>query len=77
MSIDVQGLLENEYIGMSFPVGQVRSISGIQALRDSFDISSAPSAKWMNLLILFLMAIGYRLVLLCFLLLQIRQRIVG
>ncbi|KMZ69156.1 hypothetical protein ZOSMA_21G00080 [Zostera marina] len=73
----IQGLLENEYIGMSFPVGQVRSISGIQALRDSFDISSAPSAKWMNLLILFLMAIGYRLVLLCFLLLQIRQRIVG
>ncbi|KAK1314826.1 ABC transporter G family member 3 [Acorus calamus] len=30
----IHGLLENEYIGTKFPVGQVRSISGVQALQD-------------------------------------------
>ncbi|THG17539.1 hypothetical protein TEA_011451 [Camellia sinensis var. sinensis] len=33
------GLLENEYIGTSFAVGQVRSISGYQALRSAYDVS--------------------------------------
>ncbi|KAK1266374.1 ABC transporter G family member 3 [Acorus gramineus] len=30
---EIKGLLENEYIGTKFPVGQVRSISGVQALQ--------------------------------------------
>lgn len=66
-----QGLLENEYIGASFAVG-VRSISGYQALHDVYDISSKAKSKWENLLILFLMAVGYRI--LVFVLLQIFVR---
>uniref|UniRef100_A0A1D1YZ43 ABC transporter G family member 3 n=1 Tax=Anthurium amnicola TaxID=1678845 RepID=A0A1D1YZ43_9ARAE len=65
----IQGLLENEYVGTTFAVGQVRTISGVQALQGSYDISSSSNAKWTNLLILFLMAVGYRImvfVLLCF-----------
>ncbi|CAN6557035.1 unnamed protein product [Malus baccata var. baccata] len=56
----IQGLLENEYIGTSFPVGQVRTISGYQALSNAYDISPDSNSKWENLLILFLMAVGYR-----------------
>ncbi|GMH12514.1 hypothetical protein Nepgr_014355 [Nepenthes gracilis] len=57
----IQGLLENEYIGTSFAVGPVRAISGYQALRSSYDVSPDGNAKWDNLLVLFLMAIGYHI----------------
>ncbi|WCJ40203.1 ABC transporter G family member 3 [Euphorbia peplus] len=66
----IQGLLENEYLETSFAVGEVRTISGIQALRSAYDISSDSNSKWENLLVLFLMAIGYRI--LVFLLLHFR-----
>lgn len=68
----IQGLLENEYIGTSFAVGQVRSISGYQALRSAYDISPNSNSKWGNLLVLFLMAVGYRI--LVFVLLRFRVR---
>ncbi|KAJ6927926.1 ABC transporter G family member 3 [Populus alba x Populus x berolinensis] len=55
------GLLENEYLRTSFAVGQVRTISGLQALRSAYDISPDSNSKWENLLVLFLMAIGYRI----------------
>lgn len=64
--------MENEYIGTSFAVGQVRSISGYQALRNVYDTSEESKSKWENLLVLFLMAVGYRT--LVFLLLQFRVR---
>ncbi|KAJ7981037.1 ABC transporter G family member 3 [Quillaja saponaria] len=64
----LQGLLENEYLGTSFAVGQVRTISGFQALQSTYNISSAYSSKWENLLVLFLMAVGYGI--LVFILLQ-------
>ncbi|KAJ7947860.1 ABC transporter G family member 3 [Quillaja saponaria] len=57
----LQGLLENEYLDTSFAVGQVRTISGFQALQSAYNISSAYSSKWKNLLVLFVMAIGYRI----------------
>ncbi|GAB4842905.1 ATP-binding cassette sub- G member 3 [Ancistrocladus abbreviatus] len=57
----IQGLLENEYTGTSFAVGQVRAISGYQALYNTYEISSNSKAKWNNLLVLFLMAVGYRI----------------
>lgn len=57
----MQGLLENEYLGTSFAVGQVRTISGFQALRSAYEISTDNSSKWENLLVLFLMAVGYRI----------------
>jgi hypothetical protein len=57
----LQGLLENEYLETSFDVGEVRSISGLQALRSAYDISPDSNSKWENLLVLFLMAIGYRI----------------
>lgn len=60
----IQGLLENEYLGTSFAVGEVRTISGIQALRSAYDISSDSNSKWENLLVLFLMAIAYRILVL-------------
>ncbi|CAN0898925.1 ABC transporter G family member 3 [Linum grandiflorum] len=56
----ILGLLENEYLVTTFAVGQVRSISGYQALRSAYDISLDSSAKWENLLVLLLMAIAYR-----------------
>ncbi|XP_010241828.1 PREDICTED: ABC transporter G family member 3-like [Nelumbo nucifera] len=68
----IQGLLENEYIGTSFAVGQVRTISGVQALRSAYDISTDSNAKWENLLYLFVMGIAYRFVL--FLLMYFRAR---
>ncbi|KAL3618516.1 ATP-binding cassette sub- G member 3 [Castilleja foliolosa] len=68
----IQGLLENEFIGTSYAVGQVRSISGYQALQNAYDISADSNSKWGNLLILFLMAFGYRA--LVFILLQFRVR---
>ncbi|RZB76380.1 ABC transporter G family member 3-like [Glycine soja] len=57
----IQGLLENEYLGTSFAVGQVRTISGFQALQNVYNISPDSNSKWKNLLVLFLMAIGYRI----------------
>ncbi|XVE59048.1 hypothetical protein DITRI_Ditri05aG0013600 [Diplodiscus trichospermus] len=68
----IQGLLENEYLGTSFAVGQVRTISGFQALRGAYDISPSSNSKWENLLILFLVAVGYRI--LVFVLLHFRVR---
>lgn len=56
----IQGLLENEYIETSFAVGQVRTISGNQALQNVYDISTDSNSKWKNLLVLFLMAVAYR-----------------
>ncbi|XP_023916477.1 ABC transporter G family member 3 isoform X1 [Quercus suber] len=58
----IQGILENEYLWTSFPVGQVRTISGYQALRSAYDISPDVNSKWKNLLVLFLMVVGYRIV---------------
>lgn len=69
----IQGLLENEYLGTSFPVGQVRTISGYQALQSAYDISSNSNSKWGNLLVLFLMAIGYRLLLFVLLYLRVKK----
>jgi hypothetical protein len=72
----LQGLLENEYVGTSFAVGQIRSIAGVQAVRGSYNISSSSNAKWVNLLVLLLMAIGYRILL--YVLLRFRHvRLVG
>ncbi|KAM0883936.1 hypothetical protein ACQ4PT_031307 [Festuca glaucescens] len=59
----VQGLVENEYVGTSFAVGATRTIPGVQAVRGSYDISSSTGAKWVNLVVLLLMAVGYRVVL--------------
>ncbi|TVU44252.1 hypothetical protein EJB05_03688 [Eragrostis curvula] len=69
----VQGLLENEYVGTSFAVGQIRTIPGVQAVRGSYDISSSSNAKWVNLLALLLMAIGYRILLYILLRLNVRK----
>ncbi|MBA0701331.1 hypothetical protein Goari_020600 [Gossypium aridum] len=57
----IQGLLENEYLGVNFAIGQVRSISGFQVLHSAYDISPRSNAKWENVLVLFLMAVGYRI----------------
>ncbi|CAM8892298.1 unnamed protein product [Rhodiola kirilowii] len=56
----IQGILENEYIGTSFAVGQVRSITGLEAIRSAYDISPNSNSKWDNLLVLILMAVAYR-----------------
>ncbi|KAJ8427873.1 hypothetical protein Cgig2_024883 [Carnegiea gigantea] len=56
----IQGLLENEYLGTNFAVGQVREISGYQAVSSAYEISANNSAKWNNLMVLFLMAVAYR-----------------
>ncbi|XP_057751135.1 ABC transporter G family member 3-like [Arachis stenosperma] len=56
----IQGLLENEYLGSTFSIGEVRTISGFQALQNIYDISSDTNSKWSNLLVLFLMAVVYR-----------------
>lgn len=68
----LQGLLENEYTGTSFAVGQVRTISGYQSLQNVYDISPDEYSKWKNLLVLSLMALGYRI--LAFVLLHLRAR---
>jgi len=67
---EFQGLLENEYLGTNFAVGQVREISGYQAVSSAYEISASNNAKWNNLLVLFLMAVGYRV--LVFILLSFR-----
>ncbi|KAI7746280.1 hypothetical protein M8C21_024354 [Ambrosia artemisiifolia] len=58
----IQGLLENEYDKTSFAVGQVRTITGYQALHNVYDISPDADSKWRNLLILSLMAFAYRVI---------------
>lgn len=71
----LQGLLENEYIGTAFAVGEVRTISGVQAVRGSYNISSSPNAKWANLLVLFSMAVGYRILLFTLLRFNVREHV--
>ncbi|KAE8688779.1 ABC transporter G family member 3 [Hibiscus syriacus] len=44
-SYSIQGLLENEYPGVNFAIGQVRTISGFQALHSAYDISPSSSSK--------------------------------
>jgi len=73
----IEGLLENEYTGTSFAVGQVISIPGDQALRDSYKISSSRNAKWLNLLILAVIAVGYRIILFLFLHFELRRRVMS
>jgi len=72
--LNLQGLLENEYIGTSFAVGQVRAIPGVLAVRGSYDISYSRNAKWDNLMLLFLMAFGYHILLFALLRLHVRRK---
>ena len=72
----MQGLVENEYVGTSFAVGATRTIPGVQAVRGSYDISSSTGAKCVNLLVLFMMAVGYRVVLYILLRLDVRRHVV-
>ncbi|KAK3022858.1 hypothetical protein RJ639_046045 [Escallonia herrerae] len=53
----------------------VRTISGYQALQNVYDISVDTSSKWENLLVLFLMAVGYRFLVLVLLQLRVRKNI--
>ncbi|MBA0825322.1 hypothetical protein Goarm_021921 [Gossypium armourianum] len=71
----IQGLLENEYLGANFAVGQVRTISGFQALHSAYDISQSSNSKWENLLVLFLMAIGYRILVFVLLHFHVRKNV--
>ncbi|XP_019255355.1 PREDICTED: ABC transporter G family member 3-like isoform X2 [Nicotiana attenuata] len=71
----IQGLLENEYIETSFAVGQVRTISGNQALQNLYDISTNSNSKWKNLLVLFLMAVAYRVLVFVLLKFCVRKNI--
>ncbi|MBA0851045.1 hypothetical protein Goshw_011989 [Gossypium schwendimanii] len=71
----IQGLLENEYLGTNFAVGQVRTISGFQALHSAYDISQSSNSKWENLLVLFLMAIGYRILVFVLLHFHVRKNV--
>ncbi|KAI3822813.1 hypothetical protein L1987_10411 [Smallanthus sonchifolius] len=64
----IQGILENEYSGILFTVGEVRTISGYEALENVYDVPPNYHSKWKNLMILSLMALGFRV--LVFLLLQ-------
>ncbi|KAI3523392.1 hypothetical protein L1887_01473 [Cichorium endivia] len=68
-TFSIQGILENEYGGVSFAEGEVRTVSGYQALENVYDVSPNNHSKWKNLLILSFMAICYRV--LVFLLLHI------
>ncbi|CAN8320305.1 unnamed protein product [Cochlearia groenlandica] len=58
----IQGILENEYLGEVFAVGEVRSISGYEAIRGDYEISQDTNSKWKNMLVLLAMAFVYRLV---------------
>ncbi|CAN4119262.1 unnamed protein product [Withania somnifera] len=71
----IQGLLENEYIDTSFAVGQVRTISGNQAMQNVYDISTENNSKWKNLLVLFLMAVAYRVVVFVLLKFYVRKNL--
>lgn len=74
MDFFYQGLLENEYIGTSFAVGQVRTISGYEALGNVYDISDDSNTKWKNLLVLFVMAVAYKVVVVILLKCCIRKK---
>ncbi|KAE8712714.1 ABC transporter G family member 3 [Hibiscus syriacus] len=71
----IQGILENEYLGMNFAVGQVRAISGFQAIHSAYDISQRSNSKWENLLVLLLMAFGYRILVFVSLHLRVRKNV--
>ncbi|XP_060169459.1 ABC transporter G family member 3 [Lycium barbarum] len=71
----IQGLLENEYIETSFAVGQVRTISGNQALQNVYDISTDSNSKWRNLLVLFAMAVVYRVLVFVLLKFYVRKNL--
>ncbi|KAK6926733.1 ABC transporter-like, ATP-binding domain [Dillenia turbinata] len=71
----IQGMLENEYLGTSFAVGQVRSISGFQAVHSTYNISEDSNSKWENLLVLFLMTVGYRILAFALLYLRVGKNI--
>ncbi|KAM3302834.1 ABC transporter G family member 3 [Capsicum chacoense] len=71
----IQGLLENEYIETSFAIGQVRTISGNQALQNVYDISTDSNSKWNNLLVLFLMAVAYRVLVFVLLKFYVRKNL--
>ncbi|RID66543.1 hypothetical protein BRARA_D01676 [Brassica rapa] len=58
----IQGLLENEYIGEVFAVGEVRSISGYEAIGGYYLIAADANSKWRNMLVLLAMAFSYRLI---------------
>ncbi|XP_073355122.1 ABC transporter G family member 3-like [Aegilops tauschii subsp. strangulata] len=73
--ICLYGLVQNEYVSTSFAVGATRTIPGVQAVRGLYGISSSTGAKWMNLLVLFLMAIGYWVVLYVLLRLDVRRHV--
>ncbi|XP_044483525.1 ABC transporter G family member 3-like isoform X2 [Mangifera indica] len=72
-SYSIQGLLENEYLGTTYAVGQVRTISGFQALRSAYDISVNSNSKWENLLVLFIMALAYRIILFVLLYFRVKK----
>ena len=71
----LQGLVQNEYVSTSFAVGATRTIPGVQAVRGSYGISSSAGAKLMKLLVLLVMAIGYRVVLYVLLRLDVRRHV--
>ncbi|XP_076909382.1 ABC transporter G family member 3-like [Bidens hawaiensis] len=71
-TLTIQGILENEYDGILFTTGQVRTVSGYEALHNVYDMPQNEHSKWKNLMILSLMALGYRV--LVFLLLHIRVK---
>ncbi|KAF3668458.1 ABC transporter G family member 3 [Capsicum annuum] len=73
--VSIQGLLENEYIETSFAIGQVRTISGNQALLNVYDISTDSNSKWNNLLVLFLMAVAYRVLVFVLLKFYVRKNL--
>lgn len=74
----IQGVLENEYIGTSFAVGPERSISGEDAIRNVYNISADDrNTKWNHLLVLFLMAVGYRVFAFIVLIICGRRRVSG
>ncbi|KAJ0663137.1 putative ABC transporter, AAA+ ATPase domain, ABC-2 type transporter [Helianthus annuus] len=71
-TLTIQGILENEYDGIVYTVGQVRSIPAYEALQNVYDVPPNDHSKWKNLMILSLMALGYRV--LVFLWLQIHVK---
>ncbi|KAI7736339.1 hypothetical protein M8C21_028112 [Ambrosia artemisiifolia] len=71
-TFSIQGILENEYNGIVFTVGQVRTIPAYEALQNVYDVPANDHSKWKNLMMLSLMVLGYRV--LVFLLLQIHVK---
>jgi len=62
MMVATQGLLENEYTGVTFPsnIPNAPAISPQVTLQTTFQVPKARIGKWENILILAGMAIGYR-----------------